>query len=420
MKVVGSLRTSATPGYAWGDVVVNFNGVSTNRSQRGLYGNGSSALSFSNSDLFGRVSNNQATSNTFGSFEMYIPNYTGNTNKSVSIDSVSETNATAAIADLIAGLWSNTAAITSIRLTPDLGNFMQHSTATLYGVTSAQGSATGGFVTSDANYYYHTFTSSGTFTPLKNLTCDVLVVAGGGGGGGNVGGGGGAGGLLGFVSQSLTATNYTVTVGAGGASGGSSNQGSNGSDSQFGGLTLVKGGGGGGARTGANDKPGLNGGSGGGGPADTGSAAAGTGTSGQGFAGGTGIGSGNQFASGAGGGAGAVGGTGTVSGTIATAGTGGAGINTYSTWASATSTGVSGFFAGGGGGGAGWNSGSDSGAAAGGAGGGGAGGSRTANTSGVAAVVNTGGGGGGGGNGGAPVANGAAGGSGIVIVRYAK
>jgi hypothetical protein len=137
LLVKGSLRTSATPGYAWGDVVVNFNGSSANRSQRGVYGTGSSATSFSNSDLFGRVSNSDSTASTFGSFEMYVPNYAGSTNKSVSIDSVSENNATAALADLIAGLWSNTAAITSIKLTPDLGNFTQYSTATLYGIKNS-------------------------------------------------------------------------------------------------------------------------------------------------------------------------------------------------------------------------------------------------------------------------------------------
>jgi hypothetical protein len=47
---------------------------------------------------------------------MYIPNYAGSSNKSVSIDAVTENNATAAEANLVAGLWSSTAAITSITL----------------------------------------------------------------------------------------------------------------------------------------------------------------------------------------------------------------------------------------------------------------------------------------------------------------
>jgi hypothetical protein len=61
--------------------------------------------------------------------------------------------------------------------------------------------ATGGTVVVYDGYYYHSFTSSGTFTPLQNITCDILIVAGGGSGGfGNGGGGGGAGGLLAFTS----------------------------------------------------------------------------------------------------------------------------------------------------------------------------------------------------------------------------
>jgi hypothetical protein len=72
---------------------------------------------------------------------------------------------------------------------------------------------------SDGTYYYHMFPFTGTFTPTQSITADVLVIAGGGGGGGNWGGGGGAGGLLYFSSQSLTATGYTCTVGAGGTGG---------------------------------------------------------------------------------------------------------------------------------------------------------------------------------------------------------
>jgi hypothetical protein len=48
----------------------------------------------------------------------------------------------------------------------------------------------------DGTYWYHTFVSSGTFTPQKAISCDYLVVAGGGGGGqDDNGAGGGAGGL---------------------------------------------------------------------------------------------------------------------------------------------------------------------------------------------------------------------------------
>ena len=61
-------------------------------------------------------------------------NYTSSNNKSISIDNVTETNATNNEMAIIAGLWSNTAAITSIKLTPDSGSFATNSTFTLYGV----------------------------------------------------------------------------------------------------------------------------------------------------------------------------------------------------------------------------------------------------------------------------------------------
>jgi hypothetical protein len=66
--------------------------------------------------------------------------------------------------------------------------------------------ASGGTITTDGTYWYHTFTTSGTFVPYENLTADCLVIAGGGAGAatdGNDtqgGGGGGAGGLRSTVT----------------------------------------------------------------------------------------------------------------------------------------------------------------------------------------------------------------------------
>ena len=67
---------------------------------------------------------------------MYIPNYTGSTNKSISVDSVTENNATNNLMNIQAGLWSNTAAITSILFTSDTaGGFLAGSTISLYKIT---------------------------------------------------------------------------------------------------------------------------------------------------------------------------------------------------------------------------------------------------------------------------------------------
>ena len=300
-------------------------------------------------------------------------------------------------------LWRNTNSINTIRVRVDSGvNILSGSTATLYGIANAAigaPKATGGIITYDNTYYYHTFGASGTFTPQQSLTADILVVAGGGGGAKENGtGGGGAGGLLGFASQSLTATGYTVTVGAGGAGATvNSTNGGTGGDSQFGALTLVKGGG---------YSNSGNGGSGGGAyPGSVGGSA----TSGQGNAGGNGIiPFASPYPSGGGGGAGAAG----ANGVGSQSGNGGIGLSTYNSWSQVTGIGqnVSGtyYLAGGGGGG---TTSQGALAGAGGYGGGAAGGANNG-------LANTGGGGGGGLGG--MSSNGGSGGSGVVIVRYLK
>ena len=313
------------------------------------------------------------------------------------------------------GMWRNTAAITSITITNG-GVFTVGSTFTMYGIASSNigaPKAFGGTITQDANYTYHTFGASGTFTPQQSLTADVLVVAGGGGGRGSGGGAGGAGGLLTHLSQSLTATGYTVTVGSGG-SGGQSSGATSGGNSQFGALTTVIGGGVGGYRTTSN---GATGGSGGGGGSwDSGAGSAGSGTSGQGYAGG--IGFSTRYAEGGGGGAGGVG----ANATSTQSGNGGIGATStlINSLGLATGTGqnVSGsiYYAGGGGGG-----GSNVTTVVYGIGGSGGGGDgATANgVVGISGQSNT-GGGGGGGWAGSTDTNGGNGGSGIVIIRYAN
>lgn len=367
----------------------------TNYSRTIFTGNGSSASS-------GRASNET---------KLYLAGYFGTSNSTVITKFLSYSNtsvnktvlARAANTDTNVfagvGLWRSNAAITSIVVYPASGAFAAGSSFTLYGIasTSAGTKATGGQIYADSTYYYHVFNSTGTFTPTSSLTADILCVAGGGGGGVGYGAGGGGGGLLEFTSQSLSATGYTVTVGAGGAAGPSSNShGSTGSDSQFGALTLVKGGGGGG--WGGSGGYGYNGGSGGGGGGGSGGGGSfwvpGSATSGQGYSGGTG----DTGAGGAGGGAGGAGGNG--SGTVG--GAGGAGKTSTISGGSETGTGVlvssSYYFAGGGSGN-------------------GSGGGSSPNTGGsaifAAGAANTGQGGGG-------DSTTAKGGSGVVIIRYLK
>ncbi len=121
------------------DTYLRFNGTTTNYSDRLLYGTGSAAASLSETPtgINFRVVGQNSTASTFGNAEIYIPNYAGSTNKSVSVDAVTENNATSVLTQLEAGLWSNTAAINQITLVPFTTGFAQYSTAYLYGVSNA-------------------------------------------------------------------------------------------------------------------------------------------------------------------------------------------------------------------------------------------------------------------------------------------
>jgi hypothetical protein len=334
--------------------------------------------------------------------------------------------------------------------------------------------ATGGTITTCGNYKIHTFTGPGTFTVSSagnaggSNSVDYLVVAGGASGGAqSAGGGGGAGGfrysnstfpvsgapgapLASATALPVTATAYPITVGAGGAAVTSSNTNGNpGSNSIFSTITSAGGGGGGSDQSptsGAGATPsgapggystGLTGGSGGG--------TRGTfatpynsppgnyywnpgigffGASGntppvsppQGNAGGMGYDSiATNSQAGGGGGAMAVGGSARGPGQgVNTGGPGGAGAglpNAFGT--SGQPSGGYYYFSGGGGGGQDPTSGPGG---TGAIGGGGTGaGTPAGSVLAVAGTANTGGGGGGAGQ---SAGNSAAGGSGIVVIRY--
>jgi hypothetical protein len=405
LKLVLSGRTNRAA--AGEEISIRVNGLTTGiYSSRLLYalssGPVSGLQSSATSGYGGAIPAATATASTFGSLELYIPNYTSSNNKSFSYESVLENNSTSAY-ELWMGafLVATSSAITSINIfTANSGSYVQYSTAYLYGVGGSR--ASGGTITADGNYTYHTFTSSGTFTTSEKVKgAEVLVVAGGGGGSIS---GGGAGGVFYTYNQTLAAGNsYTVVVGSGGAAG------TSGSNSTLASFVATGGG------TGGYNTNGVSGGSGGG--AGTGTATTYTGGSstqsstsgiGYGFAGGNAASSssGNEGGAG-GGGAGAVG---QNMPDIGKAGAGGAGISTYHDWHYATSTGVTlngVLYIAGGGGGSGKSA-----VQPGGTGGGGNGGSNSAGV-GTNGTANTGGGGGGNVD-----ATSYSGGSGLVIIRY--
>jgi hypothetical protein len=123
--------------------------IGFNNDTNGLYsatsfgGDGSSVNTFrSNLNAYLSYTNNMSvngatsTANTFGSLELYIPNYTSSNFKSIIVDSVTEHNATGGpIAGLLAGLWRSTAAISRIDIIGYNAAIGPGSTISIYGIT---------------------------------------------------------------------------------------------------------------------------------------------------------------------------------------------------------------------------------------------------------------------------------------------
>jgi hypothetical protein len=381
---------------------VRFNNDSgSNYSNTNLYGISSVVTNRRSNDaqwFSGEMASDTATANVYTPIIYNIMNYANTTTFKTIINRGS--NTTEPYVGTSVCLYRSTSAITAITIYPANGDFVAGSSFNLYGIAEGGGYALGGdIVTTDGTYWYHTFLSSGAFTPTKALTVDYLVVAGGGGG--SHAGGGGAGGYRTSAGTSggnssaesalsLNAQTYQVLIGGGGAGGASTVVGK-GTDSVFASITSE--GGGGGAYRGGG-LVGGNGGSGGGSGSNNsgGARAGGTATANQGSNGGSYTGSGDSGSGG--GGAGATG----SSNSGNNGGNGGNGLSSSISGSAVTR--------GGGGGG----SSAVGTVGTGGTGGGGAAGSNTGSTG----TINTGGGGGAGWG-----VIGVAGGSGIVIVRYA-
>jgi len=123
-------------------VFLRFNGTTTDGKTLWMDGDGTTATgNLDSSNQYGPVHGvvgSTKTASVFGNAEIYISNYTSNKHKSSSTDGVTEHNATATTMALGASRWANTAAITSIQLVSAAGgNFVQYSTAYLYGISNA-------------------------------------------------------------------------------------------------------------------------------------------------------------------------------------------------------------------------------------------------------------------------------------------
>jgi hypothetical protein len=129
-------------------VRLQFNGVTTAYSGRALRkdnANNTPSITLSDSNLILYQNTANLTANAFSIAEAYISNYRIAAAKSISIETMQETSG-GAWGAIVAALWNNTAAITSITLLPNVGpNFAQFSSATLYGITAG---SSGGVVVS--------------------------------------------------------------------------------------------------------------------------------------------------------------------------------------------------------------------------------------------------------------------------------
>jgi hypothetical protein len=347
LKIVHSVRDNSAPAsqYHSNNIYLRLNGDSSSLYSATIFYSSSSAVSTArniagNSSIYiGTVLNANGVANSFGSGEVYITGYSSGKFKQVLGETSNVSNITTldgAYQVSTTGLYRSTNPITSISLIPGSGSFVANSTFTLYGILKPGNApkATGGQITSDDKYWYHTFKSVGSsnFIPNQDLSVEVLCVGGGGSGGVGFGAGGGGGGvILGTTPVLKSGVSYSATVGGGGAAQTLSNQlGNNGGASSFGSFVSAAGGGGGGATVGVGRTAASGGGGGGGG--NTAVYPFGSGIYGQGFNGATAI-----STSGAGGGG--AGGT-PANPTTTQGGAGGNGTAAFTSFGIATGTGV--------------------------------------------------------------------------------
>ena len=123
------------------DIRIN-NNSSSLYSLTNIQGDGASATSTSvnnNSSTYGsRITGANATANTFGTDEIYIPSYLVAQNKPFGEFGAQETNSSTAYIRATAHLFRSTTAISEIRFIPTFGtNFVSGSSFYLYGISNA-------------------------------------------------------------------------------------------------------------------------------------------------------------------------------------------------------------------------------------------------------------------------------------------
>jgi hypothetical protein len=136
LQLVCSLRNAGAGNQEF--VKISFNSNTSGYTLKTLQGDGNATSSTDYSQpWFGYAVGADATASIFSNTQIYIPGYTLSNNKLISVDCVPENNIVSNQMIMSANLWSNTSAITSISLTmQNAANFVQYSTAYLYGISN--------------------------------------------------------------------------------------------------------------------------------------------------------------------------------------------------------------------------------------------------------------------------------------------
>jgi hypothetical protein len=112
---------------------VSINNSSANQTARALAGDHSFAGTFTETNFFLIFNGANAVANSFGNAQIYLPNYSGSTNKSMSVESTMASNDDTEMSRILsAWFWNQTAPINSLSFD---GAFLAGSTISLYGIT---------------------------------------------------------------------------------------------------------------------------------------------------------------------------------------------------------------------------------------------------------------------------------------------
>lgn len=143
LVITVSARSTWTGGFD--GLGMYLNGSQSSITNRFLSGDGSNSAS-SNGTYRSilAIPGDSQTANTFGNVQIYIPNYTSSSTKSIIVTGVAENYANASAQNITAEQWANSAAITSVGFdTATSGlNLKQYTTVSVYGILKGSGGAT--------------------------------------------------------------------------------------------------------------------------------------------------------------------------------------------------------------------------------------------------------------------------------------